>query len=97
MARDLYRINAPIRSIFGSDPFEISRDPGFLKTYNRKVFGSNNPLTVLCESIYKSRPDLQAHFPDCSGNSDFDLCRWFLKNAKLEYGLDDIFIKGMRG
>ncbi|MGO8881873.1 MAG: glycosyltransferase [Desulfomonilaceae bacterium] len=96
VARDLYRINTTISSIFGSDPFEIARDPGFLRTYNRKVFGSNNPLTALCESIYKSRPDLQSHFPDCSGNSGFDLCRWFLKNAKLEYGLDDIFIKGIR-
>ncbi|MGC8602621.1 MAG: glycosyltransferase [Desulfomonilaceae bacterium] len=96
MVRDLYRINNSIRSIFGSDPFEISRDPGFQKTYNRKVFGSNNPLTALCESIYKSRPDLQAHFPNCSGNSGFDFCRWFVKSAKLEYGLDDIFIKDIR-
>ncbi|MGC8657491.1 MAG: hypothetical protein ACP5U1_00285, partial [Desulfomonilaceae bacterium] len=61
--RDLYRLNSSISSKFGTNPFDISRDPGFLKTYNRKIFGPKNPLTALCESIYKSRSDLQAYFP----------------------------------
>ncbi|MCL5125595.1 MAG: glycosyltransferase [Deltaproteobacteria bacterium] len=94
--RDLYRMNPDIRSIFGSDPFDISRDPGFLKTYNKKVFGSKNPLTALCESIYRSRPDLQAHFPGSLRSDSVNLCDWFVRNAQLEYGLDDIFVKSMR-
>ena len=95
-ARELYRTNAAIRSIFGSNPFNISGDPGFLKTYNKKVFGPNNPLTALCESIYRSRIDLQVHFPGSLSSDSADLCYWFVRNAQREYDLDDIFIKGAR-
>jgi glycosyltransferase involved in cell wall biosynthesis len=94
--RKLYRTNSLVRAVFGSDPFDMSRDPGFLKTYNKKVYGKKIPVTLLCESIYKSRPDVQAAFPDCAENNGFDLCRWFLQNANLEYGLDDIFVQTVR-
>jgi len=90
--RDLYRQNKDIRSVFGSDPFDMSRDPGFMRTYNRRVYGSKSPVTLICESIYYSRPDLQAHFPKPSANGGCELCHWFVKNARLEYGLDDVFI-----
>ncbi len=94
--RDLYRQDKAIRSVFGSDPFDISADPGFTKTYNRKVYGSNCPVTLLCESMYNSRSDLQAHFPKPPANWGYGLCQWFVKNAKLEYSLDDIFIFQIR-
>lgn len=94
--RELYRTNGSAQAVFGSDPFDISRDPGFQKTYNKKVYGKKIPMTLLCESIYLSRPDLRAAFPDCGGNNCVDLCRWFLKNANLEYGLDDIFVQDVR-
>ena len=94
--RDLYKISPSIRSIFGSDPFDISMDPGFLRTYNKKGYGEKNPITLLCESIYKSRPDLQAHFPGSLRGAGYDLCWWFVKNARLEYGLDDVFINGVQ-
>ncbi|MFH0957723.1 MAG: glycosyltransferase family 4 protein, partial [Pseudomonadota bacterium] len=94
--RDLYRQNKDIRSVFGSDPFDISCDPGFVKTYNRKVYGKNFPVTLLCESIYNSRSDLQAHFPKPSSNGGCELCHWFVNNARIEYDLDDIFIFKIR-
>ncbi|MFA6224510.1 MAG: glycosyltransferase family 4 protein [Desulfomonilaceae bacterium] len=94
--RELYRTNRLVRAVFGSDPFDMSKDPGFQKTYNKKIYGKKNPITLLCESIYKSRPDLQAAFPNCGENDGVDLCRWFLKNANLEHGLDDIFVRVAR-
>ena len=84
--RDLYRQNKDIRSIFGPDPFDMSRDPGFIRTYNRRIYGSKSRVTLLCESIYNSRADLQAHFPRPSANGGYELCHWFVKNARLEYG-----------
>ena len=94
--RDLYRQNKDIRSIFGPDPFDMSRDPGFIRTYNRRIYGSKSRVTLLCESIYNSRADLQAHFPRPSANGGYELCHWFVKNARMEYGLDDVFVFQIR-
>lgn len=95
-ARELYRTNETVRSVFGSDPFDISADLGFLKTYNSRAYGESSPITLMCESIYNSRPDLQSHFPGPLANNGHDLCRWFVTTAPVEYDLDEIFVREIK-
>lgn len=95
-ARELYRTNEMVRFVFGSDPFDISADPGFLKTYNNRAYGNGSPVTLMCESIYNLRPDLQSYFPGPLSNNGHDLCRWFVTTAPVEYDLDEIFIREVK-
>jgi glycosyltransferase involved in cell wall biosynthesis len=91
--RKAYLESEDIREIFGDDPFDMSRDPGFASTYNKRIFGSDNPVTSLCYSIYRGRKDLHDVFPNPRGKDAHALTNWFHSVANREYRIDSVFLE----
>jgi hypothetical protein len=91
--RKLYRSDESIRRIFGSDPFDLTRDPGFSNTYNRQAFGRGNPLTLLIAAIHAADDEPRRLFPDPWGHDASGLASWFLRWGATKYNLDDAFLR----
>lgn len=94
--RAIYRRNESIRELFGDDPFDMDRDPGFCDSYNKAVFGANNPLTLTALEIYKSDSSLQRLFPGLNRGNTRTFAAWFLTRVAHEYLLDTMFTEPIR-
>ncbi len=95
-ARRVYRSDSNVQRIFGDNPFDASRDPGFRRSYNRFVFGRGNPVTALCREIHARDKDLREAFPDIRGRHGITMAAWFKDLRPSEYGLHEGFIEPVR-
>jgi glycosyltransferase involved in cell wall biosynthesis len=89
--RKLYRENEAIRDCFGDNPFDLSRDPGFRNTYNRRIFGDRSPTTLLAYQIYRESDDLRMRFPLVPGRDEIKFAEWLVSVAASHYRLSEAF------
>jgi len=91
MVRKLNRQDQAIQAVYGDDPFDISKDPGFASTYNRRIMGRRNPLTRLAYEYYKTNPTLRDMFPDVAGRDALSFGAWFVDRVAPSYNLHRAF------
>ena len=53
-------------------------------------------LTHMAATLYRTRPDLQAVFPDVTGAHGPGYAKWFVEHAETQAGFDEIFIAPVR-
>ncbi len=79
-----------------SDPFDPSRDPGFLQSYNAPVNVQGSPLTRLGVEILGDSLVLQCLFPENTSDSIEAFARWFVEMGAAKYSLPDAFVRPTR-
>jgi hypothetical protein len=53
-------------------------------------------LSNMAVHLYESFPQLRERFPSLEGSDRIEYIRWFLANARRDYGLDEAFTRPMR-
>ena len=96
LVRRVYREHESIQETFGDDPFDESRDPGFVTTYNRTVRTGQPPLTWLAYEIYLGSNDLRARFPQVPGLDTRDYLVYLASVVAPQYALSEAFLKPLR-
>lgn len=85
--RRLFREDAELRRISGSNPFQDSE----------KFIGSQiSGLPTILRAVLASHEHLQKAFPDPLGKSKEALFRWFVSNGATELGIPDEFSQPVR-
>jgi glycosyltransferase involved in cell wall biosynthesis len=91
IVRNIYRNYHDIQELFGDDPFDISKDPDFARSYNRKPFGETLSVTLLSQELHRQNDSIRVKFPDISGASAEPYSQWFAEQGK-SFGLSEIFL-----
>jgi len=53
-------------------------------------------FTHMAATLYRTRPDLQAAFPDVTGAHGLGYAHWYVEHAETQAGFDEIFIAPVR-
>jgi glycosyltransferase involved in cell wall biosynthesis len=96
IVRKIYREDESIQNLFGDNPFDVSRDPGFLQSYNAPVNVRGFPLTRLSLEILRDGLILRSLFPEDARDSIEAFVRWFFAKGAAKYSLPDIFVRPIR-
>ncbi len=92
--RGLYKAHGEARERW-PDPFRTSGANTF-REWLLEPAGSGSPLPRFLAALYRSRPDLQAAFPDGEGADARTLLEWGLQSVQREHGLDGFFLDELR-
>jgi glycosyltransferase involved in cell wall biosynthesis len=95
-AREMYRRYQSIQEVFGDDPFDVSRDPGFRSTYNKKILHGRPALTWLAYEIYKGSNEVRARFPWVPGPDNRNYVKWLTSVMGRQYRLPEAFLVPLR-
>jgi hypothetical protein len=91
LVRKVYRNDKSIQRVYGEDPFDVNKDPGFGATYNRQIFGPKNPVTPILVAFHSAEEEARRMFPNPAGASAIGLARWFLQWGLAKYSVDEVF------
>jgi glycosyltransferase involved in cell wall biosynthesis len=92
IVRKMYREHESIQEVFGDDPFDFSRDPGFRFTYNKKILTGRPALTWLAYEIYQGSKELMARFPHVPGIDSRNYVEWLTSVMPEQYRLPKAFL-----
>lgn len=93
--REIYRLQPSVQEALGDDPFNLSPDPHFTKSFNAFVGRQGSPVTLLCEDLAALRPDLGPPAMDRSVHGQLALASWFVETSK-GLDIDDTFVAPVR-
>ena len=96
IVRRMYRQEESIQRLFGEDPFDLSRDPGFARSYNKPAAGPNRVLTHLSLELWRTEETLRRMFPDANERDALSYAQRFVKHAGTTFGLDEPFVAPVR-
>ncbi len=90
LMRKLVREDADLARDAGENPFELSGE-----SFNRPWSPRKRAalITVLMHHLWKSRSDLQHHYPDLAGGNRFQFAYWFVKKIARDAKLPDCYIE----
>ncbi|MGO9121792.1 MAG: hypothetical protein ACLQPD_29795 [Desulfomonilaceae bacterium] len=91
LIRKAYRNNESIQRVYGEDPFNVNKDPGFGATYNLQAYGPKNPVTPILVAFHSAEEEARRMFPNPVGASAIGLARWFLQWGLAKYRVDEAF------
>ncbi len=94
--RKIYRDYQFIQERFGDNPFDMSRDPGFRTTYNRKLLGGHSPVTLLAHQLYGQTALQRDPFGDLKGLDVRHLAETLVNVIAPEIGLSQAFVDPIR-
>lgn len=92
MVRRMYRRHESIRRVFGDDPFDLSRDPGFRSSYNKRMPPGRPALTWLAYEIYRESNDLRSRFPLVPGLDNRPYVKWLTSLTSHQYRVPEAFL-----
>ena len=89
--RIAYRLDKELQQMCGDNPFDGGDTLMTLPAPRDSKHAI--PMTILMESIWKTRPDLQHAFPDYKNEHREAFANWFIYSAEREYGISKHIIK----
>ncbi len=68
----------------------MTADPGFHRSYNKRVMGRTNPVTLLALYVYNNNTALQKRFPYISGKGAVEYYEWFVFRGREQYKIPNL-------